>query len=144
MIRNVVTICTGNICRSPVAEAALKSLKSELEISSAGLHALTGQGVDSDSLNAANALGLHPDNHVARQFTNEIGREADLLLVMEDHHRREIARRWPQYLGKTFLIGHFEDGKQIADPYKMGKMMHFEMAEQVLESSRIWSSHLED
>lgn len=111
-------------------------------MASAGLHALVGQGIDDDSLAAAVLLGIAPEGHVARQFSRDIGQDADLLLVMEDHHRQEIARRWPQFLGKTFLLGHFENRKQISDPYRRGRMLHVHMAEQVLDSARHWAKNI--
>ena len=142
MIGSIVTICTGNICRSPVAAAALKSFVPNLAIRSAGLHAVVGRGVDPDSKAAAESLGIPIQGHVAQQFTRQIGQDADLLLVMEQAQRQEIARLWPQFLGKTFLLGHFEGGKQIADPYRQGAMMHMRMAENVLESAQHWSCQL--
>jgi protein-tyrosine phosphatase len=114
----------------------------ECRVASAGLHALVGQGIDDDSLAAAELLGIAPEGHVARQFSRDIGQDADLLLVMEDHHRQEIARRWPQFLGKTFLLGHFENSKQISDPYRRGRMLHVHMAEQVLDSARHWAKNI--
>jgi len=143
MIGSVVTICTGNICRSPVAAAALSTLLPEMRVSSAGLHALVGLGMDPDSKTVAEMFMPLSGDHVARQFGTDIGRDADLLLVMETHHRQEIASRWPQFLGKTFLLGHFENDKQIADPYRRGKMLHLHMAEQVLESARHWAKNIE-
>jgi protein-tyrosine phosphatase len=137
-----MTICTGNICRSPIAVGALTSLLPNAAVSSAGLHALVGRGIDPDSKAAADLFGIAPKDHVARQFSAEIGQAADLLIVMETHHRQEIARRWPQFVGKTFLLGQFEDDKEIADPYRRGRMLHIHMAEQVLESAKYWSRKL--
>ena len=142
MIKSLLTVCTGNICRSPVAQGALSTLIPDISASSAGLHALVKHGIDPDSLAAAEIFGISPGGHVARQFTHDLGQGADVILVMEDHHRREIARRWPQFLGKTFLIGHFEDNKQISDPYRRGKMLHIHMAEQVLESAKHWAKNI--
>lgn len=143
MISSVLTICTGNICRSPVAASALSSLlPADIDVGSAGLHALVGHGIDPDSLAAAQQFAISPEEHTARQFSNEIGQAADLILVMEDHHRHEIASRWPQFLGKTFLLGQYEENKQIADPYRRGRMLHVHMAEQVLESARLWARNI--
>ncbi|MCT4683021.1 MAG: low molecular weight phosphotyrosine protein phosphatase [Roseicyclus sp.] len=142
MIRSVVTICTGNICRSPVAAGALASLLPDVVVSSAGLHALVGRGIDRDSKAAADLFGIAPKDHVARQFSSDIGQGADLLIVMETHHRQEIGRRWPQFLGKTFLLGQFEGDKEIADPYRRGRMLHIHMAEQVFESSKLWAANI--
>ena len=142
MIKSIVTICTGNICRSPVAAGALSRLLPEVAVSSAGLHALVGHGIDPDSKAAADLFGIAPKDHVARQFSTEIGQAADLLIVMETHHRQEIARRWPQFVGKTFLLGQFEDDKEISDPYRRGRMLHIHMAEQVFESAKLWSGNI--
>jgi len=142
LVQTIATICTGNICRSPTAAGALQLLAPGRDIFSAGLHALVGHSMDADSLAAARYFGIAPSQHVAQQLTAELGAKADILLVMENDHRREIGQRWPHLMGKTFLLGHFEGGKQILDPYKKGSMMHFHMAEQVLDSVRRWVSEL--
>jgi protein-tyrosine phosphatase len=142
VIGSVLTVCTGNICRSPVAAGALMTLLPDLDVSSAGLQAVEGHGIDPDSRAAAEMFGIAPATHVARQFTGEIGRKADLILVMDERHRRDIGARWPQFLGKTFLLGQYEDRKEIADPYRRGRMVHVHMAEQVLISSRLWAEQI--
>ncbi len=142
MIRSVLTVCTGNICRSPLAAEALRRLLDGVDVSSAGLHAVVGAPVDQDSLVAARIFNIEPSGHIARQFRSEIGQSCDLILVMEARHRREIAERWPQFLGKTFLLGHFENSKKIMDPYRKGSMMHIHMAEQVRESARLWAESI--
>jgi protein-tyrosine phosphatase len=142
MSQTVLTLCTGNVCRSPVAEAALRQACPGVTVASAGLQAMTGQGIDSDSAAAARAMGIFVPDHRARQFDAEMGKAADLILVMETHHRHEIARRWPQLLGKTFLLGYFEQGKEIPDPYRRGAALHLHMAELVQDSVRHWAPQI--
>jgi len=144
MVRHVLTVCTGNICRSPVAEAALRQAAPDLVVGSAGLQALVGHKIDDDSAQAARAIGIRLHDHRARQFDAEIGHLADLILVMEPHHRNEIAQRWPHLLGKTFLLGHFEQGKSIPDPYRRGSAMHMHMAELVRDSIGHWAARIAD
>jgi len=146
-MRRIVTICTGNICRSPVAEAALRAqlgacLASPPEVSSAGLHALVGRGIDPGSAAAATARDIVLHEHAARQFTDEIGRESDVILVMETHHRQEIAARWPHLLGKTFLLGHFDGGRQVPDPYRQGPGMHAQAVEIISLCSTSWAEQI--
>jgi protein-tyrosine phosphatase len=141
-VQNVLTICTGNICRSPVAEAALRDACPGLNVASAGLQALAGHGIDPDSAAAVQAIGISLSDHCARQFDAEMGKAADLILVMEAHHRAEIARRWPHLLGKTFLLGHFEQGKEIPDPYGRGAALHLRMAELVKDSVQHWAAQI--
>lgn len=146
-MRRILTVCTGNICRSPVAEAVLRAALSDAsahppELSSAGLHALVGHGIDTHSAQAAEARGIVLHDHAARQFTAEIGRNHDLILVMETHHRQEIAARFPQLLGKTFLLGHFQKSRQVPDPYRQTKGMHDHAVDVILECSNDWAGQI--
>lgn len=147
-MQNILTVCTGNICRSPVAQAMLQTelvarMPDPPTVTSAGLHALVGHSIDADSAAAARALGIELHAHRARQFNAQIGREADLILVMEAHHRSEIANRWSHLTGKTFLLGHFEQGEEIPDPYRRGQAMHLHMAELVRKHVKSWADQLE-
>ncbi|WP_114965390.1 low molecular weight protein-tyrosine-phosphatase [Alkalilacustris brevis] len=144
MTQRLLTVCTGNICRSPVAEAAFRQALPGVIVRSAGLHALVGHDIDRDSASAARAHGIEIQPHRAQQFSDELGRDADVIFVMENHHRSEMMSRWPHLIGKTFLLGHFEQGKEIPDPYKRGQAMHLQMAELVLESVRQWAEQLEN
>ncbi len=146
-MRHILTICTGNICRSPVAEAALRDAlthgpEQPPEISSAGLHALVGQGIDPESARAASARGIPLHDHAARQFNSELGRMSDLILVMETHHRQEIAARWPHLLGKTFLLGHFDSARQVPDPYRQGPGMHVQAVDIIVTCSANWAEQI--
>jgi protein-tyrosine phosphatase len=143
MIQSVITICTANICRSPVAEAALQAALPDVDVSSAGLHALVGRSADKDSAAAAQAQGIVMHDHSARQFNRELGSQADLILVMETHHRQEIAARWPQFLGKTFLLGQFADGREVPDPYKRGIGMHHQAVGIIAECCGLWRDQIE-
>ncbi|MBN2906931.1 MAG: low molecular weight phosphotyrosine protein phosphatase [Rhodobacteraceae bacterium] len=142
-MNRLLTVCTGNICRSPLAEAALRRACPGRTVSSAGLHALVGHGIDPDSAAAAATLGLPLSAHSARQLTEEIAREADLILVMQTHHRDEIMHLWPHFTGKTFLLGQFEAAKEIPDPYRRGAALHLRAAEMVVQSAALWAQKLE-
>ena len=143
MVNSVLTVCTGNICRSPVAEAALRMHLPGLAVSSAGLHAVVGRDTDTDSAAAARHHGIEMLPHAARQFDESIGRAADVILVMESHHRREIASRWPQFLGKTFLLGHFDGVREVPDPYRQPASMHVHAIGLIAEFCQSWTRNLE-
>lgn len=140
----ILTVCTGNICRSPIAAFALAAELAELEIASAGLGALVGNDVDPDTKTAAQMQGLAVPMHSAQQCTQELVLNAKAILVMENHHRREITKRWPFASGKTFLLGHFEGQKKIPDPYRMGVAAHMHAVSLILESTKIWAPKLKD
>lgn len=122
MISRVLVLCTGNICRSPVAEAVLRAALPDRAVASAGLHAVVGHDIDAQSAEAARMAGIALAPHAARQFTEDMGRDTDVILVMEAAQRRDIGARWPQFLGKTFLLSHFaggaEGGADVPDPYR--------------------------
>lgn len=143
MVSSILCVCTGNICRSPVAEAALRAALPGRRVSSAGLHALVGHGIDADSAAAARQRGIPLSDHTAQQFTTRIGEETDLILVMDHSHRAEIAARWAQFSGKTMLLGHFENGKDIPDPYRMGAGMHRRAVDMIVDSVACWVPQLD-
>lgn len=143
MVSSILCVCTGNICRSPVAEATLRAALPGCHVSSAGLHALVGHGIDADSAAAARQRDIPLTEHAARQFTTRLGEEADLILVMDRDHRDEITGRWPHFSGKTMLLGHFENGKDIPDPYRMGAGMHQRAVDMILDSVTQWVPHLD-
>ncbi|SUZ31980.1 Low molecular weight protein-tyrosine-phosphatase Wzb [Roseibaca ekhonensis] len=116
--------------------------KRPAEVSSAGLHALVGHGIDADTAAAARTREIPLHDHAARQFDTALGQNCDVILVMETHHRQEIAQRWPQFLGKTFLLGHFDAARQVPDPYRQAMGMHAQAVEIILQCSESWAIQL--
>ena len=143
MVSSILCVCTGNICRSPVCEAVLRAALPGRHVSSAGLYALVGHGIDADSAAAAHQRNIMLGEHVARQFTTRLGEKADLILVMDRDHRDEITGRWPHLSGKTMPLGHFENRKDIPDPYRRGAEMHQHVVDMILDSVTQWVPHLD-
>lgn len=142
MVQSILAVCTANICRSPLAEFVLRGLLPGVRVGSAGIDALVGQDVDPGALEAAQALGIAVQPHAARQFDDRLGREADLILVMERHHRNSIARHWPHFLGKTFLLGQPLGRDSIPDPYRGGMAQHVNTAELIVQGAERWAAQL--
>ena len=115
-MQRILTVCVGNICRSPVASALLSQALPEHAVSSAGIAAVVGHDVDATARQVAEAHEVMLPRHQARQFTKAIGEASDLILVLEVGHKREIERNAPQLSGRTFLLSHWTGGKDIADP----------------------------
>lgn len=142
MIKSVLVVCVGNICRSPVGERLVADALPNVRVGSAGLAAVVGSGADETASAAAAEIGVNLDGHVARQLTDALGREYDLILVMEPNHRAEIMRRFPQLSGRTMLFDHWTGGKGIADPYRKPVETHRICRDQIAEAARAWVSHL--
>lgn len=139
---HVLSVCTGNICRSPLASLALRRAAPGVRAESAGLHALVGHGMDPEALDAAQAFGLEPAPHSARQFDARLGTQADIILVMERRQRNHILRHWPEFGGKTFLMRDGPEAGDIPDPYRAGRALHLRAAELIVESADTWSRKL--
>ena len=109
MTFRILTVCTGNICRSPLAE---KLLRRELagvdaELASAGTDALTGYPMDERAAAYALQLGADPAGHAARQLTSEELRETDLVLVASRRHRSRVVELLPRRSRSTFTVREF-------------------------------------
>ena len=114
---NILVVCVGNICRSPMAEALLKERFPEKNIDSAGVGALVGHGADPAAIKIMEQQNIDITNHVAKQIDENLALKADLIFTMSDSQNKWIEERWPFCRGKTFKLGHWND-KDIADPYK--------------------------
>lgn len=121
-IHNIMTVCVGNICRSPVAEGMLAHELPQCKVWSSGLHAVVGSPADPTSQALALEVGIDIGAHRAQQVQAWMCTQAELILVMEAAHMRELAQRFPLARGKIRLLGEFGspfDGTpyDIADPY---------------------------
>lgn len=117
MIRRVLVVCIGNICRSPMAEGLIRQAVPGVQISSAGLSALVGHGADPIAVQIMAKMKVDISPHRARMLTDAIAREADLILVMDEQQKQQLATQYPYTRGKVFKLG--EASKQdIPDPYR--------------------------
>ena len=122
MFKNILVVCIGNICRSPMAEGLLKralvaSNKGDCVVNSAGLGALVGQPPDAKACQLMIERGIDISDYRACQINKEMIRKADLILVMELAHKIAIEESETSAKGKVFRVGEW--GKfDISDPYK--------------------------
>lgn len=116
-MKRVLTLCVGNICRSPIAEALLARALPQSQVWSAGLEALVGQPADPLSVEVAARHGIDLGTHRAQQVSAWMCQQAELILVMEQDHRLELERRYPTVRGRVFCLGE-ATRTDIADPYR--------------------------
>ena len=125
-IRNILFVCAGNICRSPMAEWHLKALLWEnpitgMQVGSAGLIALPGNSASFNAVRVARENSVSLEEHKARPITTELIDNADLVLVMESHQGHELITDHPQASEKILLLRHFarygSRERGISDPY---------------------------
>ncbi|WP_062465392.1 arsenate reductase/protein-tyrosine-phosphatase family protein [Demequina soli] len=101
----ILTVCTGNICRSPAAELLLAlELGEAVTVGSAGTHALVGHGIPDEMLEELAADGIDGAGHQGRLLTEPLMRDADLIITMTAEHRQRAVRTEPTALKRTFTI----------------------------------------
>jgi len=107
----ILTVCTGNICRSPLAEQLLRSGLAELTdvaVASAGTHALVGAPMTDQAQRISRLMGgTRPEEHAARDLAIDQLREADLVLALSREHRRSIVEMLPRSARRTFTLREF-------------------------------------
>jgi protein-tyrosine phosphatase len=117
MIRRILVVCIGNICRSPMAEGLFRQAIPGVQIGSAGLSAMVGCGADPIAVQIMAGAGVDISSHRARMLTDAIVRDADLILVMDDLQRQQVSMQYPHTRGKVFRLA--EAARQdIPDPYR--------------------------
>ena len=119
-MNNILTVCVGNICRSPVAEALLKDRLPGRQVWSAGLQAVVGHEADATARDIASQHGLNISSHRAQQIAGWMCAHADLVLVMEARHQQELEKLYPTARGKIRCLGEYgpQGAYNIADPYR--------------------------
>lgn len=120
----ILVVCTGNICRSPMAEGIFRRLLAGapgVTVYSAGTHALIGNPATDFAVIAAAENGIDISLHRARMIGKEMVSESSLIFCMEPSHAEWVLEVDPSAHKKTFNLvefaGHGSDLREIADPY---------------------------
>ena len=123
-MKTILFVCTGNICRSPMAEALFRRAvkdRGDYRVRSAGVGALNGQPPSLHAVRALQDLGLDMSGQRSRQLTRELVQEADYVFGMTHGHVDAVSMLYPQATEKVFLACEFDEAtgpfdKEILDP----------------------------
>jgi protein-tyrosine phosphatase len=126
-ILSIVFVCTGNTCRSPMAEALCRSMLAnrlgckpiELEdhgviVASAGISATMGGRPSPEAVAVLSEMGVDLAGHASQPLGPQLVRYADIIWTMTRSHRQAILSQWPEAAGRVHLLSL--DGHDISDP----------------------------
>jgi protein-tyrosine-phosphatase len=124
-LKNVLFVCTGNTCRSPLAEVLFRDLvkeRSDYKIGSAGVGAYSGQAASRYSVTLAQEKGLDLSKHQSRAVTVDLVEAATHIFAMSRNHMAAILSDYPEADDKIYLISEFaaDDGlrgRDLSDPF---------------------------
>ena len=135
MINNILILCIGNICRSPIAEALFadrfKQASLDTVTSSAGLAALVAKPADTVGQALMLERGLDISNHRARQISPEILFGSDLILTMTTAQQKQVELKYPSTCGRVHRLGKW-GCYDVPDPFQRPKLV-FEQALALIE-----------
>lgn len=116
-MKKILFVCTGNTCRSPMAESIMKHLidkkrVKDIKVLSCGLSADVGQPMNENAVTALKSLDIKPHKHKARQFEKKFLEEYNLILTMTNSQKELL-----QGHKNVFTIGELTSTEDINDPY---------------------------
>ena len=124
----ILLVCTGNICRSALAERlgrayldeVLGADASAVRLGSAGTRAVVGSAMHPDSALVLRGFGGDPDGFTARQLVDGMVMDADLVLTMTGDHRRDVLTLAPRALARTFTVREAADLLRLLGDVPLG------------------------
>lgn len=127
----IVFVCTGNTCRSPMAEAYLSKLlkNRDVEIKSAGINTVDGLPASKNTALVLASQGVNLDNHKSVMLDEKMVSKADLILTMTSNHKEYVKILFPKARDKVFTLKEFaldgtEANEDISDPFGQDKSVY--------------------
>src|SRR5580698_7014166 len=138
-MKTILFLCTGNICRSPMAEALFRHAvrgRGDFRAVSAGIGAIDGQPPSHYSVLAMRELVIEISNQRSRQLTTELVRSADYIFGMTHGHVDTVGLLYPTATEKTFLLREFDETlepyeKDISDPIGSSYSVYVDCRDQI-------------
>ena len=141
---NILFVCSGNSCRTPMAEGLMKSkisvrFKSAVQVRSAGTLGINGNPATDFAIITAGKLGANITRHRSQGVTEKLVKESDLILAMASEHKDFLDKHYPGIRENVFLLRAFASdpkgkvNQDIADPIG-GPLDHYRQCGELINS----------
>src|SRR5438552_8485469 len=136
IVKSVLFVCTGNICRSPMAEGFFRRLlgnRKDIEVASAGVHAITGQPPSMHAVQVCEHEGIDIRGLRSQPLTAALVDRATHIFAMTGNHLDTIQTLFPHGAEKSFLLREFEEPgttvwRDVPDPIGLGREVNEDCA----------------
>lgn len=142
MFNKILTVCIGNICRSPSAERILQKLMPTSEVTSAGIGALIDHDIEKNAAQLLTTNNYNSENHKAKQVDTRIINNAEVILVMKKKHQLMLMQKYPSASGKIMLLGQWNYNEEIPDPYGKSIEAFEHVFTQIEKNCQTWAQKL--
>ncbi|MCX8075137.1 MAG: low molecular weight protein arginine phosphatase [Clostridia bacterium] len=140
----VMFVCTGNICRSPMANHYMQmkinnsDRQADFIISSCGTNASTGQKATNYAIQVMKEYGVDMESHRATRIEDSEIKDYDLIFTLTKFHKDYIERIYPTLKSKIFVLKEFVDKdvvyKDIDDPWGLDLIVYKECSKEIVEN----------
>ena len=132
-MKNILFVCTGNICRSPMAEGLFRQMvadRKDVQVASAGVNASYGQPPSAYAVEALADLGIDISGQRSQPITGQLVEEADLIFTMTRGHLEMLEAYFPEAADKAFLVREFDPAAHagdldVPDPIGQSRAVYF-------------------
>ncbi len=150
----IVFVCTGNTCRSPMAEVLMRRRVAEklgcdideveeygIQIASAGIAAMTGGRAADEAVNTVKQFDLDLRGHESQPLSAKLAEYADLIITMTRGHRQAIVTQWPGLASRVHVL--CTDGSDVSDPIGGSAEVYQHCAAQIDEQLNEWMKQID-